>query len=195
MTEQRLHLILYKDALKVEKRKTTRYQELLAGEVETTSKLQKRLSRAKDQSKKPGQETKLTKMMHQLGAAAKERDEMHDQLLKTLEHQELVQQELDQLKAEAAQRAARELPAAGKKASPVDGDDAKDASIEALEARERMMEARIQQLTEDNDLLRQENEINNTWVDNQQGLAEALESVGKEKDDLEARVQQLEQTL
>jgi hypothetical protein len=195
MTEQRLHLILYKDALKVEKRKTTRYQELLAGEVETTSKLQKRLSRAKDQSKKPGQETKLTKMMHQLGAAAKERDEMHDQLLKTLEHQELVQQELDQLKAEAAQRAARELPAAGKKASPVDGDDAKDASIEALEARERMMEARIQQLTEDNDLLRQENEINNTWVDNQQGLAEALESVGKEKDDLEARVLQLEQTL
>jgi uncharacterized protein (DUF1778 family) len=53
MVEQRLHLILYKDALKVEKRKTTRYQELLADEVETTSKLKKRMNRAKDQSKKP----------------------------------------------------------------------------------------------------------------------------------------------
>ena len=120
---------------------------------------------------------------------------MHEQLLKTLEHQEQVQQELDQMKAEAAQRTARELPAAGRRAGPVDGDDAKDAAIEALEARERMMEARIQTLAENNDLLRHENEINNTWVDNQQGLAEALESVGKEKDDLEARVLQLEQTL
>jgi hypothetical protein len=106
-----------------------------------------------------------------------------------------VQLELDQMKAEAAQRTARELPAAGRRTGQVDGDDAKDAAIEALEARERMMEARIQTLAEDNDLLRQENEINNTWVDNQQGLAEALESVGKEKNDLEARVQQLEQTL
>ena len=195
MGYSRTIILLYKDALKTERKKTSRYRELLDEEMTTTSKLQKRLDRAKGQPKRSGQEAKWTQMMQQLGAAAKERDEMHDQLLKTLEHQELVQQELDQLKAEAAQRAARELPAAGKKASPVDGDDAKDASIEALEARERMMEARIQQLTEDNDLLRQENEINNTWVDNQQGLAEALESVGKEKDDLEARVLQLEQTL
>jgi len=29
-------------------------------------------------------------------------------------------------------------------------------------------------LAEDNDLLRHENELNNGWVDNQQGLAEAL---------------------
>ena len=82
-------------------------------------------------------------MMQQLGAAVKERDEMHEQLLKTLEHQEKVQQELDQLKAEAALRTARELPAASRRVGSVVGDDNKDAAIESLEARERMMEARI----------------------------------------------------
>jgi hypothetical protein len=29
-------------------------------------------------------------------------------------------------------------------------------------------------LAEDNDLLRRENELNNGWIDNQQGLTEAL---------------------
>ena len=174
MGYSRTIILLYKDALKTERKKTSRYRELLDEEMTTTSKLQKRLDRAKGQPKRPGQEAKWTQMMQQLGAAAKERDEMHEQLLKTLEHQEQVQQELDQLKAEAAQRTARELPAASRRAGPVDGDDAKDATIEAHEARELLMEARIQTLAEDNDLLRRENELNNGWVDNQQGLAEAL---------------------
>ena len=42
------------------------------------------------------------------------------------------------------------------------------------------MEARIQTLTEDNDLLRRENQLNNGWVENQQGLAQALETVDTE---------------
>ena len=42
------------------------------------------------------------------------------------------------------------------------------------------MEARIQTLTEDNDLLRRENQLNNGWVENQQGLAKALETVDTE---------------
>jgi hypothetical protein len=45
--EQRLHLLLYKDALKTERKKTDRYRELLDVEMTTTSKLQKRLDRAK----------------------------------------------------------------------------------------------------------------------------------------------------
>ena len=57
------------------------------------------------------------------------------------------------------------------------------------------MEARIQTLAEDNDILRRENELNNCWVDNQQGLIEALERVGMEKQQLEAKVLQLETTL
>ena len=55
-----------------------------------------------------------------------------------------------------------------------------------------MFEARIQTLAEDNDLLRRENELNNGWVDNQQGLAEALETVDIENRELKEKVAQLE---
>ena len=59
---------------------------------------------------------------------------------------------------------------------------AKDAAaIEEHEAREQQLNARIQTLTEDNDLLRRENELNNGWYDNQQGLIESLERVNLEK--------------
>ena len=69
------------------------------------------------------------------------------------------------------------------------------AAINEYAVREQLLEARIQTLTEDNDLLRRENELNNGWYDNQQGLAEALQRVGQEKEVLEARVKQLEETL
>ena len=78
MGYSRTIILLYKDALKTERKKTSRYRELLDVEMTTTSKLQKRLDRAKGQPKRPGQEAKWTQMMQQLGAAAKERDEMHD---------------------------------------------------------------------------------------------------------------------
>ena len=54
--EQRLMLIMYKDSLKVEKRNTGRFQELLAKEVMTTSRLQKRLNSARSKTKKPENE-------------------------------------------------------------------------------------------------------------------------------------------
>ena len=73
---------------------------------------------------------------------------------------------------------------------------AKDAAaIEEYEAREHHLNARIQTLTEDNDLLKTENELNNGWYDNQQGLIASLQRVGQEKEVLEARVKQLEETL
>jgi hypothetical protein len=53
VVEQRLHLLLYKDVLKTERKKTSRYRELLDVEMTTTSKLQKRLDKAKGQPKKP----------------------------------------------------------------------------------------------------------------------------------------------
>lgn len=69
------------------------------------------------------------------------------------------------------------------------------AAINEYAVREQQLEARIQTLTEDNDLLRTENELNNGWYDNQQGLIASLQRVGQEKEVLEARVKQLEETL
>ena len=80
-------------------------------------------------------------------------------------------------------------------AAQVVGGAAQDAAIEDLEARELVMQARIQTLAEDNDLLRRENELNNGWVENQQGLAEALDSLDIENQELKDKILQLEAAL
>lgn len=68
--------------------------------------------------------------------------------------------------------------------------------------KERLFEARIQNLTEDNDalrkdndLLRRENDLNNGWIDNQQGLMKALEEAGEVQADQEARIEKLQKAL
>ena len=100
---------------------------------------------------------------------------------------ELLQQ-IDAMKKKEAQRNTSQQLAAAATAGDA-------AAIEEHEARERQLNARIQSLTEDNDLLRRENELNNGWYINQQGLIESLERVNLEKEQLDARVKQLEKTL
>ena len=107
---------------------------------------------------------------------------------KTLEYMGQLHQQLDNLKHQDVERSTSQQLAAAATAKDA-------AAIEEHEARERHLNARIQTLTEDNDLLKTENELNNGWVDNQQGLAEALQKVSLEKEVLEERVKQLEQTL
>ena len=59
----------------------------------------------------------------------------------------------------------------------------------------RLLEARIQTLTEDKDILSRELSVNNHWIDNQQALADALERNEGEKVALQNRVSGLERRI
>ena len=64
-----------------------------------------------------------------------------------------------------------------------------------MEHDEKVLEARIQTLTEDKDILSRELSVNNHWIDNQQALADALERNEGEKVALQNRVSGLERRI
>ena len=66
---------------------------------------------------------------------------------------------------------------------------------EEHEFRERQLESKIQYLTEENDILKRENDLNNGWVENQDDLRNALENSEQLNATLRSRVNQLETTL
>ena len=51
--------------------------------------------------------------------------------------------------------------------------------VERLHAQVRLMEARIQTLTEDGDIIRRELEVTNSWYDNQQELIRGTEQLAE----------------
>lgn len=116
------------------------------------------------------------------------REYVESKYVKTLDKVGELLQQVDAMKKTEAQMKTREQIA-------IQSTFYDAAAINEYAVREQLLEARIQTLTEDNDILRKENDLNNGWVDNQQGLAEALQKVSLEKEVLEERVKQLEQTL
>ena len=109
------------------------------------------------------------------------------------EVRDMLQQEVNQLRADLKSKdneQAKECASIEQQTTPMETVFSKlslerDAEEKQMQ-KERLFEARIQNLTEDNDalrkendLLRRENDLNNGWIDNQQGLMKALEEAGE----------------
>ena len=116
---------------------------------------------------------------------------MRERTQQVLEHKDTLQQELNQLKAEADQQNVKQIQDSASSAKEYTSTEQQTAPSETIfsrsafereaeekqEQKERLFQARIQNLTEindeldkDNNLLRRENEINNGWVNNQEQL-------------------------
>jgi hypothetical protein len=93
-------------------------------------------------------------------------------------------QEIDELKKINLQHKAREHQYAVARLTTKDAATGGKFTTDDQDAKESLMDSRIMTLTEDNDILRKELTENNYWLDNQAGLIESLERVGKEKENL-----------
>ena len=61
--------------------------------------------------------------------------------------------------------------------------------------REQLLEARIQTLTEENDIIKKELTENNYWLDNQADLTQALQRVNQENEDLDNQIDELKEKI
>ena len=125
---------------------------------------------------------------------------MRENTQKVLEYKDILQQEVNQLKAEAEQQNVEQIQDGASAAKEYTSTEQQTAPSETIfsrsvfereaeekqEQKERLLEARIQNLTENNDalerdnnLLQRENEFNNGWVNNQEELMKSLDEALK----------------
>ena len=101
-------VLLYKDGLKKETKKTGHYQKLLEKEMSKTQKLNLWLNRAISKSKRSDQTEMLSEMKLKLDAAATELKELEEETQQIMVQRDDLQFEFDCLKAEEARRAERD---------------------------------------------------------------------------------------
>jgi hypothetical protein len=184
--------MIQRNSIMLQKEKNAQYQELLADQVEKNANLQIILDASKAHRMKLNQAIKTKALNQELEEAKKEIEEMREKTQKVLEYKDMLQQEVNQLKAEAEQQMIKQIKEYSSKEQQTTPNETvfsksileRDADEKQIQ-KEMALQARIQILTEDkeamgkdNDIIRHELKENNYWIDNQQGLMKALEEAG-----------------
>ena len=135
----------------------------------------------KEKSKKKCKDILYKSYQSELEKAKKEIEEMREKTQKVLEYKEMLQQEVNQLQAEAEQQMIKQIKEYSSKEQQTTPNETvfsksileRDADEKQIQ-KEMALQARIQILTEDkeamgkdNDIIRKELNENNYWIDNQ----------------------------
>ena len=181
-------IMIQRNSIMLQKEKNAQYQELLADQVEKNANLQIILDASKAHRMKLNQAIKTKALNQELEEAKKEIEEMREKTQKVLEYKDMLQQEVNQLKAEAEQQMIKQIKEYSSKEQQTtpnetvfsilerDADEKQIQKEMALQARIRILTEDKEAMGKDNDIIRQELKENNYWIDNR--LMKALEEAG-----------------